>query len=314
MPANVETTFSVREVPWHGLGTIVQEAPTSKDALHLAGLDWNVISNPIFTAEGKEIEGWKSNVRDSDNTVLGIVSNKYKIVQNAEAFEFTDELISDDVKYETAGSLRNGKQIWLLAKMPKVKVVGDDVDPYVCFTNSHDGQGSIKVCMTPVRVVCNNTLNLALSNTRRCWTTRHVGDINSKLEEARRTLALANSYMEDLSVVGDRLANLTFNQSEVEQFVDLLFKVDDDASDRVKNNAQDMKDGFMYCYFAPDILKFKDTAWGVVNAAADFAGHARPRRVTAKTNETRWANTMNGNIIVDTTFLHMMKLLNKEVG
>ena len=75
-----------------------------------------------------------------------------------------------------------------------------------------------------------------------------------------------------------------------------------------------MKDGFMYCYFAPDILKFKDTAWGVVNAAADFAGHARPRRVTAKTNETRWANTMNGNIIVDTTFLHMMKLLNKEVG
>ena len=193
MPANVETMFSVREVPWHGLGTIVQEAPTSKDALHLAGLDWNVISNPIFTADGKEIEGWKSNVRDSDNTVLGIVSNKYKIVQNAEAFEFTDELISDDVKYETAGSLRNGKQIWLLAKMPKVKVVGDDVDPYVCFTNSHDGLGSIKVCMTPVRVVCNNTLNLALSNKRRCWTTRHVGDINSKLEEARRTLALANS-------------------------------------------------------------------------------------------------------------------------
>lgn len=167
--------------------------------------------------------------------------------------------------------------------------------------------------MTPIRVVCNNTLNLALSNTRRCWTTRHVGDINSKLEEARSTLALANSYMENLTVVGDKLANLTFDMSKVEEFVDLPFKVEDDASDRVKNNSQEMKDGFMYCYFAPDIAKFQGTAWGLVNAASDFAGHARPRRVTSKTNENRWANTMNGNIIVDTTFLHMMKLLNKEV-
>lgn len=262
MSANVETMFSVREVPWHGLGTIVQDAPTSKDALHLAGLDWNVVSRPIFTEDGQEIEGYKSNIRDSDNTVLGIVSNKYKIVQNAEAFEFTDALISEDVRYETAGSLRNGKQIWLLAKMPQTKIVGDAVDPYICFTNSHDGLGSIRCCMTPIRVVCNNTLSLALENASRSWSTKHVGDISTKLAEARRTLILANDYMNNLAETADKLANTTFTQSKVEEFVSELFKAPDDATDRVKNNVEASKQAFMYCYFAPDIAKFQGTAWG----------------------------------------------------
>ena len=312
MSANVETMFSVREVPWHGLGTIVQEALISKDALHLAGLDWNVISRPIFTEDGDEIEGYKSNVRDSDNTVLGIVSNKYKIVQNAEAFDFTDELISNDVRYETAGSLRNGKQIWLLAKMPQTDIVGDKVDPYICFTNSHDGLGSIKCCMTPVRVVCNNTLSLALENATRSWSTKHVGDISTKLAEAKRTLFLANDYMDNLSKTADKLANTTFTQNKVEEFVSELFKTPDDATDRVKNNAEASKEAFMYCYFAPDIAKFKGTAWGLVNAASDFAMHAAPARKTAKYAENKFANSLNGNVIIDTTMLAMMKLISKK--
>lgn len=314
MSANVETMFSVREVPWHGLGTIVQEAPTSKDALHLAGLDWNVVSRPIFTEDGQEIEGYRYNIRDSDNTVLGIVSNKYKIVQNAEAFEFTDALISENVRYETAGSLRNGRQIWLLAKMLQTKIVGDAVDPYICFTNSHDGLGSIRCCMTPVRVVCNNTLSLALENASRSWSTKHVGDISTKLAEARRTLILANDYMNNLAETADKLANTTFTQSKVEEFVSELFKAPDDATDRVKNNVEASKQAFMYCYFAPDIAKFQGTAWGVVNAASDFATHAAPVRKTAKYAENRFSNSLNGNVIIDTTMLAMMKLLNKNVG
>ena len=120
MAANVETMFSVRQIPWHGLGTIVEEAPTSADALHLAGLDWEVVQNPVFTGDGFEIPNYKANVRNSDNSVLGIVTDRYKIVQNSEAFAFTDSIIdSGEVLYETAGSLRNGKTIWLLARMPK---------------------------------------------------------------------------------------------------------------------------------------------------------------------------------------------------
>ena len=102
MPALVETMFYVRETPWHGLGTKVDEAPTSAEAIKLAGLDWNVSSEPIYTNDQIEIPNMKANIRDTDRTVLGVVSDRYKVVQNKEAFEFTDSLINEEVKYETA--------------------------------------------------------------------------------------------------------------------------------------------------------------------------------------------------------------------
>ena len=114
MAANVETMMYVREKPWHGLGTEVSEAPTSADALRLAGLDWEVQQKSIQVCGGSKIENYKANVRSTDGAVLGVVSDSYKIVQNADAFSFTDELIGGDVRYETAGSLRGGKKIWLL--------------------------------------------------------------------------------------------------------------------------------------------------------------------------------------------------------
>ena len=125
MSANVETMMYVREVPWHGLGTKVEEAPNSKEAMKLAEIDWKVESKPIFNEKGIEIPGYFSNVRSSDGSVLGVVGSRYKIVQNEEAFEFTDSLVdTEEVVYETAGSLRNGKCVWLLARMPKVDILG----------------------------------------------------------------------------------------------------------------------------------------------------------------------------------------------
>ena len=201
MAAAVETMFYVRELPWHGLGKRLEEAPTSKEAIIQAGLDWEVDQRPIYDAFGKEIPRYRANTRSTDNSILGIVTDKYQVVQNAEAFEFTDSLIDEGVTYETAGSLRDGKTIWLLAKMPQQKILDDEFDPYVCFTNTHDGTGSIKAFMTPIRVVCYNTLNLAISQAKRAWSTKHMGDMKSKLEEARETLGFANDYMEKL---GDR--------------------------------------------------------------------------------------------------------------
>lgn len=208
MSANVETMFYVRETPWHGLGTRVEEAPTSAEALRLAGLDWTVEQHPVQLNGGAVIPGYKANVRSTDKHVLGIVSDRYKIVQNTEAFSFTDELIGGDVRYETAGSLQNGKRVWLLAKMPQTKVAGDEVDPYLCFTNTHDGTGSIRVCMTPIRVVCNNTLNVALRSASRSWSACHMGDMDNKLQEARHCLDLADQYMESLNKYADQLAKL----------------------------------------------------------------------------------------------------------
>ena len=226
MAALVESMMYVREVPWHGLGTKVNEAPTSKEAIKLAGLDWNVNPTVIYDANGKEISGYKANMRDSDQSILGIVSDRYQIVQNSEAFEFTDSLLDEGVVYETAGSLRDGKQIWLLARMPSTTILGDDVDPYLCFTNTFDGSGAIKVCMTPVRVVCNNTLNLALETTKRSWSTRHIGDLAGKLHQAKETLGLAQEYMKKLDEDADRLANTKLSDAEIESIVSFIFPID----------------------------------------------------------------------------------------
>ena len=162
MAALVETMFSVREKPWHGLGTIVSEAPDSQKALELAGLDWNVIQKDIITSdESSVIPGFKANVRDTDNSVLGIVTDRYKVVQNSEAFAFTDELLGEGVRYETAGSLQDGRRTWLLARLPHQYIInGEEISPFLVFMNAHDGSSAIKVAMTPVRVVCSNTLNL----------------------------------------------------------------------------------------------------------------------------------------------------------
>ena len=192
MAHEIESLMFVREVPWHGLGKQLNNPPTSKEAIIAAGLDWKVESKPIFDANGNEIVGWKANTRDKDNKVLGVVGKKYCIVQNEDAFDFTDSLIDEGMVYETAGSLNGGKRIWLLGKMPETKILNDKVEPYVCFVNSHDGTGAIKVCLSTVRVVCNNTLNFALSTAKRKWSTIHVGNLELKLNEAKATFGLIN--------------------------------------------------------------------------------------------------------------------------
>ena len=113
MSANVENMFSVLETPWHGLGRIVMDAPASHEALELAGLDWQVESRNIYSGTGAMIPGYRANVRSTDDAVLGVVSDRYRIVQNEEAFQFTDDLLGEGVTYETAGSLQGGKKVWI---------------------------------------------------------------------------------------------------------------------------------------------------------------------------------------------------------
>lgn len=299
MPDYVETMFSVREKPWHGLGKIIKEAPTSRDAIELAGLNWSVNSNPIYDVFGNEIKGFKANTRSSDNSVLGVVTDKYKIVQNIDAFDFTDNLIGEEMYYETAGSLRKGKTIWLLGKMPERYICEDKFDPYIVFTNTHDGTGAVKIAMTPIRVVCNNTLNMALSSAKRSWSTKHMGNMEAKLSEARHTLELANDYLNNLAIEADKLANETMKEEDIVYTLNEMFPIDDDASDRQKQNIQNAKDGIMICMLRPDIAKFLNTKWGFINAVSDYVGHAVPARLTTNYQENNWGKIMNGHPLLD---------------
>lgn len=301
MAANVESMFYVRETPWHGLGTRVESAPTSKDALRYSGLSWKVRQEDIKTVDGYPIHGYRANVRNDNHAVLGVVSDRYKIVQNDEAFAFTDSLLGEGVTYETAGSLSGGKRVWLLAKLPdKYKLMGEEVTPYLVFTNSHDGSGAIRVAATPVRVVCNNTLNLALDTAKRSWSVAHKGDIQRKLDEARNTLFMADQYLKTLQKEAERLSQIRLSDKMVKSWVDELLPVSDNASIQQEKNILRLRRDLQHRYFdAPDLTVLPKSGWRFINAVSDFATHAEPLRKTEHYKENLFSKTMDGHPMID---------------
>lgn len=304
MPANVETMFYVREAPWHGLGVRVESALNSEDALVMSGLNWNVLQKPIMTTAGTPIPGYKANIRDTDNRVLGVVTDRYRVVQNSEAFAFTDALLGEGVRYETAGSLQDGKKIWILAKLPdKYIIEGDQIDPYLVFSSSHDGSGSIKVAMTPIRVVCQNTLNLAMSTAKRSWSTIHIGDLAAKMDEAHNTLLLAEKYMERLGMEFSCLSKIKLSDQKVMEYIDLLLPMDEQPTDIHRKNITRIREDMKSRYFdAPDLRHVGKNAYRFVNAVSDFATHAKPLRNTANYQENMFARTIEGNPLIDRAY------------
>lgn len=307
MSANVESMFYVRETPWHGLGTKVMEAPDSEGALIAAGLNWNVIQEPIFTGGNEPIRGYKANIRDSDRRVLGVVTDRYKVIQNHEAFAFTDELLGQGVRYETAGSLQDGKKVWLLAHMPYEYIIsGERISPYLLFSNTHDGSGAIKVALTPIRVVCNNTLNLALSTAKRSWSMIHTGDIRSKMQEARDTLFMAERYMDELGKEFEALRLKKLSDQKVMEYIEILLPVEDGSTPQQIKNIERLREDMKIRYFdAPDLQDTGKNAYRFINAVSDFATHAKPLRRTANYKENLFARTAEGNPLIDRAYQMM---------
>ena len=304
MAANVETMFYVRQKPWHGLGTEVKTAPTSEDALVNAGLDWTVLQKNVFSEDGYLIPGCKANIRNTDRASLGIVSDKYKVVQNKEAFQFTDDLLGAGVRYETAGSLQGGRKVWMLAKMPQRYIIsGDEIAPYMVVMNSHDGSSGIKVAMTPVRVVCQNTLNLALRNAKRTWTTKHTENVMSRVHEAKETLQLAESYMGELGRSIDRLSRINLTDKKVMEFMESFFPMTPELTViQRKNNKQMLEDMKRRYWEAPDLNNIGRNGYRFINAVSDFATHAEPIRKTKNYNENLFLRTVEGEPMIDAAY------------
>lgn len=307
MAAEVETMFYTRETPWHGLGTRVMEAPGSKEALYLSGLDWNVEQEPIYTETGNRISGFKANIRDIDQKVLGVVTDRYKVIQNEEAFAFTDELLGEGIRYETAGSLQGGRKVWLLAHLPQEYIIaGERISPYLLFSNTHDGSGAIRAAVTPIRVVCNNTLNLALNTAKRSWSTIHTGDIKSKLEEAKNTLFMANAYMDELGREFENLRRKRLTEKQVMEYIGLLIPLDENGTSQQKKNVTRLQNNMKMRYFdAPDLQDVGHNAYRFINAVSDFATHAEPLRKTANYREQVFARTVEGNPLIDKAYKMM---------
>ena len=304
MAANVETMFYTREKPWHGLGTMVAEAPNSKDALRLAGLNWKVLQEPVYTENEELIQGYKANVRDTDRKVLGVVTDRYKVIQNEEAFAFTDTLLGEGVRYETAGSLQEGRRVWMLARLPREFIIGGErISPDMVFSNTHDGSGAVKTALTPIRVVCNNTLNLALRTAKRSWSMIHTGDISGKIEEAKNTLLLADEYMTALGQEFEDLRKIKLSEKQVLDYIKILLPMEENYSLLQKRGVEKLRADMKMRYFdAPDLKGVGNNGYRFVNAVSDFATHSTPRRKTANYKENIFARTADGNPMIDRAY------------
>jgi len=301
-----EDMFYVRNVPWHGLGIMLDEPPTSREAIVAAGLDWEVKQELVYYktswTQTEDIPNYKVNIRRDNGKVLGIVSDRYSVLQNVDAFEFVDNLISEGVvTYETAGCLEGGKRIWLLARLPETYILDDQVDRYLCFSHGHDGRNPIKAYLTGIRVVCNNTLTMSMAHAQRTWSSKHVGNLADKLSDAKITLGLVDHYFHSLRNLAERTAQIPLSESRIELLTQNIFPMPDTATDRTKANVLNMREELLYRHrHAPDLANFRNTGWGYISATTDYVTHSKPLRETARWRENRFSNLLEGSSIVNT--------------
>ncbi len=239
--------FSVKEKAWHGLGQIVQDYPTSKEALQFAGLDFEVFKRPNIHRldDGNEIISTSSfyTYRPDSGVILGDRLGKdYEVVQNTDAFSFFDAIVGGDgIQYETAGALGKGERIFITAKLPGyIKVAHDDcIEKYLFLTTSHDGFGSIMAAFTPIRIVCNNTLNAALRNHTNSIKIRHTANAKERLEEAHKVMGIANQLSEQLDGIFNQWAKVRITDKEVRRLIQMAMVPNKEVLQNIKNGELD---------------------------------------------------------------------------
>jgi len=289
---------------WHGLGAVIEKATTSREAITLAGLDWTVEQWPIHATDPKSINAVTANnhvanVRTDTKSVLGIVGKRYKPFQNRGAFDFFDSIVGDNLAmYETAGSLKGGRRVWMLARIPKEYRAGPDdlIKPYVLLINSHDGSTALRMIATTVRVVCANTLNLALSNNTKGEgiAIRHQGSLNDRVRDARRKLGVVaarfDQFDEELHAMLD--TEVTGKQLST-YFEGRLPSLELTSSDRQKNRRAQTLTAFNENFenTTNTLRGVRGTAWAAYNAVSEWADHQRGFR--GKTNQTKAENRLN---------------------
>lgn len=287
---------SVKLPAWHKLGTVVEEAMTSEEAIINAKLDYQVEQSDVVYYDNlnqlRTVEGRKVNYNSKSGLPLGVVSDTYKIIQNREAFRFFDAIVGEgDAIFQTAGALGNGEIIFISAKLPDyIRVEGtDDVtERYLLLTTGHDGKNATQAMFTPIRVVCNNTLSAALRGGKNKVSIRHKGDTKYELEQAHKVLGISNQLTEELSSVFTRMSKVKINDNDIakrlaNQFLDeeekkLIYqqgaKPYQVLSSR-KNNEIEALLRFYNNGIGQDMETCKGTVYGMYNALNGYLTHKK---------------------------------------
>lgn len=288
--------FSVQQKAWHNLGQIVADYPTSAEAIKHAGLDYKVIKAPNthILPSGNIITSDSSfyTYRSDNEQVLGDrLGRDYQVVQNAEAFSFFDAIVGggDGILYETAGALGDGERIFITAKLPGYIRVGngeDVTEKYIFLTTSHDGSGSITAAFTPIRIICQNTLNAAIGNMSNVVRIRHTANANQRLVDAHKVMGIADKMSEQLEGIFNQWANVRMTDKQVQKLIQLALCPNKETLDLLKNGKEEelstlfkntCNDAFAYAMTSDtqQMDTTKGTVFGAYNAITGYFQNVR---------------------------------------
>lgn len=280
------------ETPWHRYGHKFEKGFTSKDALKHAGLDYEVELQELSTGS-QVLDSHKAVVRTDSDSVLGVVGNGYEPLQNKDAFRFFDALVEGkEARYETAGALKGGRQIWLLAKIKgQIPILKDDVvDKFFLLTNRHDGMGSVSGRITPVRVVCDNTLTAAMSHkVKEEVRIVHRGNVADRLEFAGTLMARVGAFYDELSEVYRKFVKVNLKEKQMKAYVAEALrpygavKSEQEVIDELKEEAQSTRlitevnkvMELVETGRGTDIKGVRGTLWGTYNAITEYVDHVK---------------------------------------
>jgi phage/plasmid-like protein (TIGR03299 family) len=246
MAHNINSMMYVNEKPWHGLGTRVEKELTGADALKAAGLDWTVskheVMHPAIPGKGT---GFYTVMRDDTKAIFDVGASKsFKVFQNKVLADFGDALVATkEAKYHTAGALGQGEKVWMMAKMPKeirIKGTDDVTEQFLLLTNGHDRGGKFQALLTPIRVVCQNTLNAALGQARDVYSLIHYGqDTTPSVEDARKILGMASKRFREAGEVYNALAAKVLHRATITGILNALIPLRDegDTEDKIFRKA-----------------------------------------------------------------------------
>ena len=285
--------YEDRTTTWSCVGRDVSECTGYAEVLSASGLDYTVEKVPLTLMDGTPVEGrYMTAHRTPDGgwRTYDVVSGQYQIVQNRDAFEFVDYM--GDVRFEKAGETGNG-MVYIIGKLPEVKVLGDAFTPYVLFRNGFNGKTKITAAISPLRIVCQNQFNFAFRNANNAITIRHVRNAEAKLEEARETLRMTADYMEALTEMAERFAAMKISGPQMDRVVKYLFPIPEDTSINPfkRKNLEDQRAAFIAAHEQEDNRNFRGTAWGLINAYTDFITHKEPAGKREDRFEGKFVNT-----------------------
>jgi len=274
---------------WHDLGQVVDGAMTAEEAIKLANLDYTVEKADVFMKTqddtNVQVDGYYSTYRTDTNQYLGMVKSRYEVVQNKDAFSFFDSIIdSGEAIFETAGALGNGERIFLSAKLPDDFVIGTEkIEKYIMLTNSHNGTSSVVAGLTNVRVVCNNTLQAALSGLENKVSISHIIGAKDKIKEAYKVMGIASKYNLQIEQMFNQMLDVKMSEGDLATYFTKVLKpyyvsidglTQNEMSMRLQN-AVDMTLDFAYNHPTQKTVETTGTLWGAYNAISGVYNYGK---------------------------------------